>query len=239
MISKIKIFSHIIFICCFLFSTKVISQSYSYKISFYTKDKLSKKSLLFSKHLISYENYLFEFVYKVTVDKTSKNNKGSITTTSLDTTSVILLDYQKRNFYEFDEFSLKSKLIDSGKFSIKKGIKLSDTLQIRSKILLENHLRDTFLNKVKTKYVKEVQKNVQKKDSVITYSYFIKNVKFISLIDFLSSKVFFNLSAIGIAQYNLIEKSSFHAELEDLRLLNAKEIAFCSSILKIIKDTNN
>lgn len=208
-------------------------KGHSYNISFYKGDPRVKDNFLFKNDLISYDKKLFEFDYAIRRDDTLIGKELIVKSIHFDTTSVLILDGINRKFYEFDTFSNIAKQVAVGNFSQKKGIKLADTSQIPKKID-ENQLRDTLINDIRMKYLFEIQKNNFQEDSILSYSYFLENESFISLIDLLGARVSPKYSLVGFSQFWVKEKESVHAIIENLRLLTKKEEQICSSMISKI-----
>ncbi len=243
---KIK-FNFISNICLFLLflltigcTTKKIS-NFSYQMSIYTIEADKKTNMNMTQFLANYNGFVLEFnVGRSFIDTIYHQSRKRTTELKYDTLGLFVLDPQKRMYYEFNSFNDTCKLLKCGSFSQKKiGMALSDTIASidpKRKPNL-NLLRDTFLFNEKILYYKDNIKEINsQQDSVVSFSFFLKNRDFVSLLDLMVPRMFESAySLVGFSSNYIKLNVTTTGELENMRPLTSHEEKICKNIIKQIQ----
>lgn len=225
-----------------IFGCGVSKNNYSYKLTNYLISNNQMEELPFKSHLISFNGYLFEFKLDLRQNDTIYAKTGKINRNeNYDTSGVYILNLENRRFIEFDSFSVRGKIIKSGKFSKKEfGIKLSDSLLKEVPFFKNKTLKDTFLWGKKLYYIDTVEKGRLFKDSILTHVFFIKDRSFVSMYEL-------NTGVFPDAEYSMVGYSTFFIEqkifgvglLEDMRKLTRSEDKICAYMIEETKVLKN
>ncbi|MCU0321101.1 MAG: hypothetical protein MUE72_01720 [Chitinophagaceae bacterium] len=223
----------------FITNCKTASNNFSYKTSTYSIENETKSNQVYlNSYLISFNGYLLEFNVGVsTIDSIFGGSNKLIRQYKYDTLSVFVLDSKKRIFYEFNEFSNKSKLLKFGPFSKKpSGMRLADTAQKLTIKVQKQKMFDTLLWGVNLHYLIDTQKNRINEDSVRTFVFFLKNKKFVSLYEIMTAEYINpDFSMVGFSANFIDQKIVMEGVMEELRTLTTLEEDICSGMIQKIK----
>lgn len=198
------------------------------------------KRLITSTTVISYGDYLFEFINLVKVNRSVTHGSES-TFIYLDTIGVYLLSGVHNLYFHFESFALNKEIIKSGylndkesgyKFqNLKKEINSGLSFALPKKKVINNI--DCFISEI-------VSNNKMNNDTIKQEVLLIRNKKLNSLYKMNGLKFYnSNYNIVGFRIYDLKNKQAFVQEIETLRPLTQSEIDICVSMIKKSKLLGN
>ncbi len=217
----------------FLYCCKMPKEVYySYKVNSYAID--TTKRLVTSNNLISFGDYLFEFNVKINIKNELLFESGGVKSSiEYDTVSVYLLQNNNLYYYELDTFSIKNKVIKTGKLWEKlygQHFDSSDLVQSKSSPYI--FPVDTVINNIQCYYATVNRANKNSGDYNEIKIILIKKEKFNSL-NKIGGAVFPDKGycIVGIDAYSFKNNDGFVQEIEALRPLTEKEKRICESMI--------
>lgn len=230
---KAIIFIYAILVILFLYGCKASKEIYcSYKSNWYTVDTV--KRFVTSSSLISYGDYLLEFIKKTNIKNVLYGESDSVTSVFYyDTIGVYLLGDKNRLYYEFDTFSIKNKIVKTGKLSKKSfGQLYPNSDSMTSEEIIYSNPVDTVINNISCFYATVVPRNKNGRDSIGVKVILLKIPKFNSLYK-IGGGEFPNKDycIVGFNAYSFKNNDGFVQEVDALRPLTEKEKSLCESMV--------
>lgn len=228
---------------CFFYGCKASKNTfYSYTINSFTID--SVKTLFSTSRFISYDNYLFEFKMRTNyfdeyyVESNKKNHK-----VFYDTIGVYLLSLNNKLYSEFDTFSIKNKIVKTGKVTDKEtGLKFtSDT--VNSNKQFKNSIGFAIPQKITINNIECYYSRVNSNNDTIDMKILlVKKDNFNSFYKVSGFRFTYPKFCVIGSNFNSIKnKQGFSEEIEGLKYLTEKEKDICENLIKksktIIIDT--
>jgi len=215
------------------------TKHYAYNINTYAL--APEKNLMSVASLVSYKDYLFEFIMQVNISDTvtdgQPETKSGITYTPKQ---VYVLKNKTDSFFLFDQFSLNNQLVKTGTISQKEwGIKFRSYTnpQASNSALYKSKPKDTIINNVNCYYV-DLDLSVLKLDtSAYAQTIFLYKDK-----NFTSFYKLWNATyadkkfgIIGMHFFDKINKQGFAEEPDKLRVLTKEEEQICEAMIRKIR----
>lgn len=234
-LKKARLYLPIVLITISSNSCMVIKNKYfSYTIKTYSIDK--EKKLLSTAKLISYEDYLFEFIMQVNISETLANG-NSLSQIEYTTNGVYVLRNNSDSFFQFDTFSLNNKLVKTGKISEKEsGVRYQnyETQQTINPALYMTLPIDTVINNTQCYYV-DINLSVKNIDSTSyeqkIFLYKAKNLNSFYKI-WNANYIDTSFCIIGMYFFDKKNNQGFVEEPDSVNLLTKEEREICREILK-------
>lgn len=212
---------------------------YSYKSNWYSIDTV--KRFVTSSSLISYGDYLLEFIRETNIKNELIGESGIITSSvCYDTTGVYLLGDEKRVYYEFDTFAIENKIVKVGKLSEKSlGQLYPDSDSMAGEEIIYSNPVDTVINNITCFYSTVASRNKNREDSIGVKVILLKKPKFNSLYK-IGGGEFPDKDYCIVGFYTYFFKGSGGAvqEVDALRPLTEKEKRICESMISRSKSVN-
>ena len=229
--SKAIIFQVTGLVIFFLYGCKGANEIYySYKSNWYTND--TEKRFITSSSLISYGDYLFEFIKKTNIENELRGESDSVTSSIYyDTTGIYLLGGENRLYYEFDTFAFENKIVTVGKLSEKKIGQLYPD-PISSEEIIYSTPVDTVINNIICFYSTVVPRNRNAMDSTDVKVILLKKPNFNSLYKIGGGEFpDKDYCIVGFNVYSFKNNDGFVQEVDALRPLTEKEKSICKSMI--------
>lgn len=212
---------------------------YSYNVERYaydwkpgSEDTLSR--LVDFSSILSYGNYLFEYVVVTHIHQEVHGSNKPIITITYDTSGVYLINSNNGQYFEFNNFSLQSSIIKSGAISDKpRGMNLSPVVKTDSSDVYYGPPQNLVINNIPCYLSKILSKKEMPEDSVSTKVILMKKPNLNSLykikgIEF-TDKAY---CVVGLWQTRINKNASYEEKIKNFRMLTREEMLICRNMVK-------